>query len=225
MFSSFHHRWSWVPASLIGRVTQPLHKCSAMIFITVGLKPPRLSLGAKPAIAWRGVCSGCCNGIGLLYWLLLARETFKLPCWGPSHLFYKCSGYQMLWVHGCMRIIVTHARFCVDVFYALYINFHSFIHTNVFDRGSEDIVQKIIHWNFVQVCCQWSWNWRQQLKSGHWTLWLVMFSLVQDGIYAPRKAHLRSTSHSEVSPTLPLKQFQCSTDWRWPSLILLRKIV
>ena len=30
---------------------------------------------------------------------------------------------------------------------------------------------------------------------------------------------------SEVSPTLPLKQFQCSPDWRWPSVVLSRKIV
>ena len=30
---------------------------------------------------------------------------------------------------------------------------------------------------------------------------------------------------SEVSTTLPLKQFQCSSDWRWPSLVLSRKIV
>ena len=29
---------------------------------------------------------------------------------------------------------------------------------------------------------------------------------------------------SEVSPTLPFKRFQCSSDWRWPSLILSRKI-
>ena len=25
---------------------------------------------------------------------------------------------------------------------------------------------------------------------------------------------------SEVSPTLPLKRFQCSSDWRWPFLVL-----
>ena len=37
---------------------------------------------------------------------------------------------------------------------------------------------------------------------------------------------IRSTlSLSEVSPTLPLKRFQCSSDWRWPSLVLLRKTV
>ena len=30
---------------------------------------------------------------------------------------------------------------------------------------------------------------------------------------------------SEVSPTLPLKRFQSSSDWRWPSLVLSRKIV
>ena len=30
---------------------------------------------------------------------------------------------------------------------------------------------------------------------------------------------------SEVSPTLPLKRFQCLSDWRWPSLVLSRKIV
>ena len=31
--------------------------------------------------------------------------------------------------------------------------------------------------------------------------------------------------HSEVSPTLPLKWFQCSSDLRWLSLVLPRKIV
>ena len=30
---------------------------------------------------------------------------------------------------------------------------------------------------------------------------------------------------SEVSPTLPLKQFQCSSDWRWLSVVLSRKVV
>ena len=29
---------------------------------------------------------------------------------------------------------------------------------------------------------------------------------------------------SDGSPTLPLKQFQCSSDWRWPSLVLSKKI-
>ena len=29
----------------------------------------------------------------------------------------------------------------------------------------------------------------------------------------------------EISPTLSLKQFQCSSDWLWPSLILSRKFV
>ena len=28
---------------------------------------------------------------------------------------------------------------------------------------------------------------------------------------------------SEISPMLPLKQFQCSPDWRWPSLVLSMK--
>ena len=30
---------------------------------------------------------------------------------------------------------------------------------------------------------------------------------------------------SEVPPTLPLKQFQCSSLWRWSSVVLSRKIV
>ena len=30
---------------------------------------------------------------------------------------------------------------------------------------------------------------------------------------------------SKVPPTLPLKQFQCSSDWGWPSLVLWWKIV
>ena len=66
----------------------------------------------------------------------------------------------------------------------------------------------------------------------------VQFTSVQDGIYAFGKAHMRSTPSlknfsnvctppclSKMSPTLPLKQFQCSSDWRWPSLVLLGKIV
>ena len=52
------------------------------------------------------------------------------------------------------------------------------------------------------------------------------FSSVQDGIFALRNSpyafhpiwHL-----SEVSPSLPLKWFQCLSDWRWP-LVLSRKI-
>ena len=31
--------------------------------------------------------------------------------------------------------------------------------------------------------------------------------------------------HSEISPMLPLKHFQCSSNWRWPFLVLSRKIV
>ena len=30
---------------------------------------------------------------------------------------------------------------------------------------------------------------------------------------------------SEVSPTSPLKQFQCSSDWRWPSLVIWKIII
>ena len=48
----------------------------------------------------------------------------------------------------------------------------------------------------------------------------VQFSSVQDGIYALGKAHL-----SGVSPMLPLKQFQCWSDWWHPFLIFSRKMV
>ena len=49
----------------------------------------------------------------------------------------------------------------------------------------------------------------------------VQFSSVQDSNYALRKAHICAPPHPlEVSLTLPLKQFQCSSDRRWPSLIL-----
>ena len=49
----------------------------------------------------------------------------------------------------------------------------------------------------------------------------VQFNSVKDGISALRKAHTVCTpAHlSEAFPTLPLKQFQCSSDWRWPSLV------
>ena len=48
-------------------------------------------------------------------------------------------------------------------------------------------------------------------------VWSFLFSSVQDSIYAPRKAHMCA------NPSL--KQYQCSSDWQWPSLILSRKIV
>ena len=54
-------------------------------------------------------------------------------------------------------------------------------------------------------------------------------SSVQDGIYGLGKAHICSTpslsTYLEVSPVLPLKQFQHLSDWLWPSLILSSKIV
>ena len=50
----------------------------------------------------------------------------------------------------------------------------------------------------------------------------VQFKLVSVCLGKPTCAppHL-----SEVSPTLSLKRFQCSSDWRWPSLVLSRKII
>ena len=48
----------------------------------------------------------------------------------------------------------------------------------------------------------------------------VQFTLFQDGIYALGKVHLRPTPSLRRFPTLPLKRFQCSSDWRWPSLVL-----
>ena len=43
-----------------------------------------------------------------------------------------------------------------------------------------------------------------------------MFMRVEMPICAPPRL-------SEVSPALPLKWFRCSSDWRWPSLVLSRK--
>ena len=42
----------------------------------------------------------------------------------------------------------------------------------------------------------------------------VQFSSVQDGIYALYKVNVRSTPSLTGSPALPLKRFQCSSDWR-----------
>ena len=47
--------------------------------------------------------------------------------------------------------------------------------------------------------------------------WKSQFSSFQDVIYALRKPICAPPRLSEVSPTLPLKRFQCSSDWRWPS--------
>ena len=51
---------------------------------------------------------------------LRVRSGFSIPKWVLS------SGHW--WAHVCIWCC-EHARFCVEVFYALYINFHSFIHS------------------------------------------------------------------------------------------------
>ena len=54
------------------------------------------------------------------------------------------------------------------------------------------------------------------------TFYATSFSSVQDGFYALGKASMRSTLSilPTLSPTLPLKRFQCLSDWRRPSLVL-----
>ena len=55
----------------------------------------------------------------------------------------------------------------------------------------------------------------------------VQFSSVQFKMGSMRSENPANTAPRlwEMSLTLPLKQFQCSSDWRWPSLALSRKIV
>jgi len=55
--------------------------------------------------------------------------------------------------------------------------------------------------------------------------WNVDSSLVQNGIYTRGDAHMRSSPTLKNSPELPFKQFQCSSDWGWPTVFLLRTIV
>ena len=56
-------------------------------------------------------------------------------------------------------------------------------------------------------------------------VWMVVqFKMVS--MRSEKPIIMRSTPYLwEVSPTLPLKRFQCSSDWRWPSLVLSKKIV
>ena len=39
------------------------------------------------------------------------------------------------------------------------------------------------------------------------------------------KPNCTPSCHSQVFPMFPLKQLHCSSDWRWPSLVLSRKII
>ena len=54
-------------------------------------------------------------------------------------------------------------------------------------------------------------------------IWMVQFSS-RWYLCAWESSYMCSTHLSGVSPVLPLKQFQCWSDWRWPFLILSRKI-
>ena len=63
-------------------------------------------------------------------------------------------------------------------------------------------------------------------KVGSWAYSLcpcfctVQFSSIQDGVYPlGNKTHLHSTPSLGGVPNVPEKRFQCSSGWRWPSLI------
>ena len=53
----------------------------------------------------------------------------------------------------------------------------------------------------------------------------LLFRLVEDGIYALGKPHMRSIPSLRFFFQFPLKRFQCSSDWRWPSLVVSKKSV
>ena len=66
------------------------------------------------------------------------------------------------------------------------------------------------------------------LNETHWgSVILLQFSSVQFKMVSMRteKPICAPPRLSEGSPTLPFKRFQCSSDWRWPSLVLSTKIV
>ena len=62
--------------------------------------------------------------------------------------WYECP----LVVFSCCE----HTKFCVEVFYALYINFHSFIHPTVYNPSQLLVYKvhrhKIKHWNVLNWC-------------------------------------------------------------------------
>ncbi len=63
----------------------------------------------------------------------------------------------------------------------------------------------------------------QRQSSGHFNL--VQFSS-REFLCTQKSPYICALPRlSDVSPTLPSKQFQCLSDWQWPPLILSRKIV
>ena len=65
------------------------------------------------------------------------------------------------------------------------------------------------------------------LKTTFAWFWSGLFSSVQFKMVSMRleKAVCVPSGLSEVSPTLPLERFKCSSDWQWPSLTHSRKII
>ena len=62
--------------------------------------------------------------------MVVSLHTFKLKDNISDCLFYSVS---------------EHARFCVEGFYALYINFHSFIHSILkINRNDADLVKMCV---------------------------------------------------------------------------------
>ena len=52
----------------------------------------------------------------------------------------------------------------------------------------------------------------------------ILLSSIQDGIYALGKPICAPPCLSEISAMLPLRWFQCLSDWLWPSLVVIRKM-
>ena len=87
--------------------------------------------------------------------------------------------------------------------------------TGLFGQSADGCVEQVGYWHPLNVLQ------RQQTKAISITLHrrhvrTVQFNVVSVRLEKPICAPPRL---SEVSPTLPLKRFQCSSDWRWPWLM------
>ena len=166
-------------------------------------------------------CSGSAESVKQVTLLVVSRIWCRFPRWVPAECDIVTLRFRFrLFIHPVLR-----QGKCLE----------SGKHTNISERQhwhtSTSTVRGMhpsappeqrthAHTHTLQsMCCYVSWHWTKYTCS-------VQFSSVQESIYALGKPHMRSTPSLRSFPTFAFwNGSNVRSDWRWPSLVLLRKIV
>ena len=127
--------------------------------------------------------------------------------------------WELMTVHTSSSVICVTSW---PIYIALFVS--------VVDLMSSNLVRPQVSVRRLRLKCLYQLLDQRTFPYTTWNLYLCLplqFRSAQFKMVAMRseKPICAPSRLSEVSPTLSLKQFQCSSDWRWPSLVLSRKVV